>query len=512
MSGRGTATVRRPGTAVPPPPAPPRKRTLREKFRIGMVVASALVLATTGTAWGLYRDVTAGIVTTDVVVGDSSDGAQNILLVGVDSRTDTKGNPLPDEVLRQLHAGPDTGVLNSDTIIVLHVPDGGGAAAAFSVPRDTYVDIPGYRADKINAAYPAVSALTAEKLVAEGGHSRQDVDAQSRQAGRTALVKSVEELTGLSIDHYAEINLLGFANLTQAVGGVDVCLRNATSDVLSGADFAAGTTTLSGANALSFVRQRHGLPQGDLSRIRRQQVFLAAVAKKILSAGTLTDTGKLSALIGVAQQSLVIDSGWDLLGFAQQAAGIAGGRLEFVTIPTEGTQTMETVGSVVRVDRSRVHDFVEQTVEEQERKAAEAAEAAAKATPPPPVPGPLTLVASRYVVDVRNGSPVSGLASTVVNRMRDLGFIRGGTANAEPTDESVVRYTGADRAAAQQVAEQLGGLPVEASDETVAGHLMVVLGTDFDRSVLPASAPVPAENAPPPPTAPITADGVPCID
>ena len=301
MSGRGTATVRRPGTAVPPPPAPPRKRTLREKFRIGVVVASALVLATTGTAWGLYRDVTAGIVTTDVVVGDSSDGAQNILLVGVDSRTDTKGNPLPDEVLRQLHAGPDTGVLNSDTIIVLHVPDGGGAAAAFSVPRDTYVDIPGYRADKINAAYPAVSALTAEKLVAEGGHSRQDVDAQSRQAGRTALVKSVEELTGLSIDHYAEINLLGFANLTQAVGGVDVCLRNATSDELSGADFAAGTTTLSGANALSFVRQRHGLPQGDLSRIRRQQVFLAAVAKKILSAGTLTDTGKLSALIGVAQ-------------------------------------------------------------------------------------------------------------------------------------------------------------------------------------------------------------------
>jgi hypothetical protein len=95
--------------------------------------------------------------------------------------------------------------------------------------------------------------------------------------------------------------------------------------------------------------------------------------------------------------------------------------------------------------------------------------------------------------------------------MRDLGFLRGSTDNAEPTEESVVRYTGADRGAALQVAEQLGGLQVEASDQTVAGHLLVVLGSDFDRSVLPARGPVTVA-APPPPTAPITADGVPCID
>jgi len=114
-------------------------------------------------------------------------------------------------------------------------------------------------------------------------------------------------------------------------------------------------------------------------------------------------------------------------------------------------------------------------------------------------------------VDVRNGSPVRGLAVTVVDRMRDLGFLRGSTDNAEPTKESVVRYTGADRSAALQVAEQLGGLAVEASDQTVAGHLMVVLGTDFDRSVLPTPGPA-TPAAPPAPTGPITADGVPCID
>ena len=129
------------------------------RLRVAAAVASALVFLLTGVAWGLYRDVTAGITTTDVIAGGGDGGPLDILLVGVDSRTDTKGNPLPPEVLEQLHTGGDTPrVLNSDTIILLHVPEDGGAAVAFSIPRDAYVDIPGYRTDKINAAYPAVSA------------------------------------------------------------------------------------------------------------------------------------------------------------------------------------------------------------------------------------------------------------------------------------------------------------------------------------------------------------------
>ena len=148
---------------APRPDAVPRP-TVGHRLRVGTAIASALVLVLTGGAWGLYRNVTAGITTTDVIRGGSSDGAQNILLVGVDSREDAQGNPLPQSVLDQLHGGPDTGVLNSDTIIVLHVPAGGGAAVAFSIPRDAYVDIPGYRRDKINAAYPAMKALVEQQL------------------------------------------------------------------------------------------------------------------------------------------------------------------------------------------------------------------------------------------------------------------------------------------------------------------------------------------------------------
>ena len=357
--------------------APSRPRTLLRRLRLAAVAASALVLLVNGTAWGLYRDLTGGIVTTNVIATGSNSGPQDILLVGVDSRTDAQGNPLPQEVLEQLHTGGDNPrVLNSDTIILLHVPAGGGAAVAFSIPRDSYVDIPGYRQDKINAAYPAVQALTAERLVGEGVRDRARIDAESAEAGRTALIGAVERLTGVTVDHYAEINLLGFYNLTRAIGGVDVCLKNAVDEPLSGAHLPAGPSTVSGADALAFVRQRHGLPEGDLSRIRRQQVFLAAVADKVLAGGTLTDPAKLAGLVQVAQQSVVLDAGWDLLAFARQASDIAAGNLEFLTVPTGGTGT-NARGSVVLVDPAQVRTFVEQHTAARDDAARRAREAAA---------------------------------------------------------------------------------------------------------------------------------------
>jgi LCP family protein required for cell wall assembly len=489
--------------------APARDRIVR-RLRIAAVVSSVLVLAVTGTAWGLYRDITAGIVTTDVIAGGGNGGDQNILLVGVDSRTDAQGNPLPPEILRELNSGADTGVLNSDTIMLLHVPEGGGAAVAFSIPRDAYVDIPGFRTDKINAAYPAVKALTAERLVAEGTRTPAQLEAEAARAGRSALIGAVERLTDVQIDHYAELNLLGFYNLTTAIGGVDVCLANPVDEPLSGARFAAGQQTISGRDALAFVRQRHGLPDGDLSRIRRQQVFLAAVGDKVLSTGTLTDPAALGALIEVVQQSVVLDEGWDLLAFAQQASDIAAGNLEFVTIPTAGTERNDR-GDVVLVDDDDVSRFIEARIEAQ-RIAAEQAAQVREAEPPPPV----NVIASRYIVDVRNGSETAGLASDARDHLTDLGFDGGTVGNGEPTETTVVRYTGPDGDAARSVADQLGGVDVERDDTVAQGHLLVVLGADFDTSVIPAPAPVaavaPEGSAPPPVDAAITSASVPCID
>ena len=486
------------------PARPPRpRRAARDRLRRWLVVTSALVLALTGAAWGIYRDVTAGITTTDVIGRGGGDGAQDILLVGVDSRTDARGNPLPPEVLRTLHGGPASGVLNADTIILLHVPEDGGAAVAFSIPRDAYVDIPGYRRDKINAAYPATKLRAAEELVAEGVRDQARIEVESAQVGRRSLVETVEALTGVEVDHFAEINLYGFYTLTNAIGGVDVCLKKAVDDELSGARLPSGPQTIAGADALAFVRQRHGLPEGDLSRIRRQQVFLAAVADKVLSRGTLTDPAAIARLVDVAERSLVIDQGWDVLAFAQQASGIAAGNMEFVTIPTHGTES-NSRGNVVVVDRTEVRKFVEQRVA-MAAAAAEAQAEAAAAAPPP-----LEVEAHRYVVHVRNASGMTGMAARVSDRLRALGFLRGTVDNTEPSETSVVLHSGSSEGA-DAVAEQLGGLPVDDDDTVPLGHVEVRLGGDFDPAVL-GPAPAASTPGPDPRSGPITAAGVPCID
>jgi LCP family protein required for cell wall assembly len=503
-------TPRPPRAEAPQPARGPRRRSTAERARIGSVVASVLVLLVTGTAWGLYRDITAGITTTDVIAGGGDGGDQDILLVGVDSRTDAQGNPLPAEVLRTLHAGGSSGVLNSDTIILLHVPEDGGRATAFSIPRDSYVDIPGYGRDKVNAAYPATKAVAAEELVAEGVQDRARIEAESAQAGRSALIGAVEGLTGVEIDHYAEINLLGFYNLTTAIGGVEVCLNAPVDEPLSGAELPAGPQTISGADALAFVRQRHELPQGDLSRIRRQQVFLAAVADKILSSGTLTNPRALRDLIDVAQRSLVIDEGWDLLAFARQAAGIAAGAIEFVTIPTAG-RTDNASGDVLLVDPAAVSAFVERHIEVEPPPEPAPDEAPAEAPAPPPV----DVDEGRYVVHVGNGSDAAGLAATVSEALGAAGFVRGTVGNTEPSATSVVRHRDSE-AAARAVAARLGGLDVERDGSVSGGHVQVVLGADFEPGpqLAPAVRAASATSAAPapPPDGTITAAGVPCID
>ncbi|OLM33499.1 Cell envelope-associated transcriptional attenuator LytR-CpsA-Psr, subfamily A1 [Pseudonocardia sp. Ae717_Ps2] len=475
---------------------PPRGRGLLARLRLAVAVLSALTVLLTGAAWTLYRDVTGGITTTNLLFGGSAGGEQNILLVGVDSRTDAQGNPLPADVLAQLRSGAESGVLNSDTIIVVHLPADGGSATAFSIPRDSEVSIPGIGRNKINAAYPQTKAQTASRLVAEGVRDPRQIDQDSSQAGRQALIDTVQDLTGLAIDHFAEVNLLGFYNLTNAVGGVDVCLKAPAKDAFSGADSPAGPQTISGADALAFVRQRHGLAGGDLSRINRQQVFLAAVANKVLSSGTLTDPRKLGALVEVIQQSVVIDSGWDLLGFAREASSIAAGKMDFLTIPTGGPET--TGGKdVLLVDPAEVRDFVARHTEpEPEEAAATSTEAA------PPV-----------VADVANGSGVTGLAAQVADTLGRNGFTPGEVGNAPDRTTSVVRYSQADGdAAARRVADALGGIGVEQSDAVAQGRVQVLLGTDRANGGRTSAAAAAPAAAPAPSTPPITAGGVPCID
>lgn len=521
------AWATRPGSAPPRSggpvtPRPHRRgitttlRRLAAVTRAVAVLASVVVFTITGVGWATLRGADDHLVTSDVIGSRPAppDGATDILLVGVDSRTDAQGHPLPPAVLRELHASAEDGVLNTDTIILVRVPNDGSRAYAISIPRDSYVEIPDYRKDKINAAYPATKALTAQSLMRQGVTDPATVEAQSAAAGRRVLRETVEQLTGLTVDHYAEINLLGFYNLTNAIGGVDVCLRQPVNDQFSGSHFPAGVQIVSGASALAFVRQRHGLPGGDLDRIRRQQVFLAAVARKVLSAGTLANPSRLRALIDAVTQSVVLDSDWDILGFAEQLQGLAAGNIQFVTIPTDGLRTNDR-GSVVVVDPEQVQRFLSDLI------GAPPASTAPPSTPPP----------AETTVDVRNASGVTGLASRVADQLAIAGYLRGLTQNAPRSAASSVHYAVGEEAAARAVGDALGGVDTEPDVTVPPGTVRVYLGTDFAGAAEVAATTggpsglsgTSGPSSPAGPSAsgggpagvtapPITADGEPCVN
>jgi LCP family protein required for cell wall assembly len=334
--------------------------------RVIVALVSVIVLSTIGVAWFTLHAFRANTNTTSALAELSKqpnqppidDGAEDILLVGSDSRTDAQGNPLPTSVLRQLRTEFDAG-LNTDTIMLLRLPHNGGTAYAISIPRDAYVSIPGYQDDKINSAYGVTKARTAQHLVDGGDRDRGDVDRQSSVAGQKALIETVQNLTGVHVDHYVEVNLYGFYLLSNAIGGVDVCLRHSTSDSDSGANFRAGKQSVAGGDALSFVRQRKNLPGGDLDRIVRQQVFLASALKKVLSAGTLTSPSAVSGLIDTARASLVTDPGLDVASLAQQAQSLVSGAMVFVTIPVVDSNARSPRGqSIVSVNVGQVRAFV----------------------------------------------------------------------------------------------------------------------------------------------------------
>ena len=171
-------------------------------------------------------------------------------------------------------------------------------------------------------------------------------------AGARATIGAVQQLTGLPISHFAAVNLAGFADISTAIGGVPVCLRAPARDSYTGLSLPAGPQEVGGSQALAFVRQRHGLPNGDLDRIARQQVFLAGATETLLSTNTLADPFALARISEAVSRSVTLDAGWDVLGFARQMQGLSAGAVTFRTIPTGSDGAEHVVGRHGRGGRS----------------------------------------------------------------------------------------------------------------------------------------------------------------
>ena len=480
--GAGDASARREparsgrGGASRPPAGRRRHPLVADLTRTVAAVISVLCLVVTGIGWTLVHGLNKDLERPDGldVSENVLDGAVDILLVGTDNRTDAQGNPLSQEELQTLRTGEEDSE-NTDTILLVRIPKDGSSATAISIPRDTYVDTRTVGKTKINGVYGSTKQQVLEHAMAnsqDGKASEQD-EKEAVKAGRNALINSVRDLTGVEVDHYAEIGLLGFVLLTDAVGGVPVCLKEAVDEPLSGAHFHAGVQTVMGSDALSFVRQRHELEAGDLDRIVRQQVFMAQLVKKILSAGTLADPSKLGKLTDAARRSFVIDDNWDFVDFAMKLKDISGGNVRFETIPVTSIDGVGENGeSVVTVDRKHVHTFVAGFAGADAPKDTGAAPttSAAPAGPPP----------SEITVDVVNATAQSGLAQGVAQALAEGGYVSGGiSSDPEGAYTSHVSAAKAGDKSAAEVARALGGLPVQVDPAVPAGQVSVVLADDY---------------------------------
>jgi hypothetical protein len=305
-----------------------------------------------------------------------------------------------------------------------------------------------------------------------------------------------------------QVSLLGFYRISEAIGGVKVCLtaaQNASTDRdnfgsgYSGIDLPKGVSVIKGAQALAFVRQRHGLPHGDLDRIKRQQYFLRAAFEKVASAGVLLNPFKLHDLLNAVGSSLLTDPGLDLLALARQFDSIGSGKIDFATIPNNGSQVIYPDGvetAIVAVNRAAMPAFVAQL----EGKGDDALKRATPAAP------------RTVTVDVLNGTDVPRLASRNAAALRALGFrINAVDSASSTTPTTVVQYPPGQEARAKAVLRAVPGAKAVATPDV--GRVTVVLGTD-GRQVrgLAAATPKTGSGVASPRTKPAPDAGIPCID
>ncbi len=437
-----------------------------------MALVSAGALLLTAAGYYVAHGALGGITVSDALRPEdprSSGNNMNILLIGLDSRKDQDGNDLPWSILKHLHAGDsDDGGYNTNTLILVHV-GADDKVVAFSIPRDDWVPfngVPGYNHIKIKEAYGLTKQYVAQKLANQGVSDQKELETKGREAARAATLRAVRSLTGVPIDYFAEVNLAGFYDMAQSLGGVEVCLNHPVYDSYSGADFPAGRQRLDAAQALAFVRQRHGLENGDLDRTHRQQAFLSSVMQELQDAGTFTNLDKLKSLMTVARKDLVLSAGWDD-DLIQRLGALAGGDVEFRTLP------------VVRYDNIDGQDV--NIID----PAAIKAEVAAAIGAAPPTTATTTAAAKpnpSTVVDVINAGSMSGMAGEVSRALKKHGYTEGQVRDRNSGDPTTttIEYGAGAQTDASNVATLLGlDAPKQPDPSIQSGHIRVTVDTNF---------------------------------
>jgi LCP family protein required for cell wall assembly len=387
--------------------------------------------------------------------------SENILVYGDDSR---KGLTPHQQYILRTGSDPTD---NTDTIMIVHISPGRHLVTVLSIPRDTMV--PQYAC----AAGPGYTGQQADPA------GNVQINALLEIGGPVCLWKTLEQQTGIYINHFIGIGMLGFVNVVDDLGGVNVCVPYNVNDPVSGLDLTAGEHHITGVQALAFWRTREDIGTGsDLERIQRDQFMSAQVVKGVLSSGLLSDPLKLLSVVTDAAASMTTDSGMspsDLVNIGESLHHLSSKDVQFITAPNE-----PWTGDPDRV----------QFAEPQASQvfAAIAHDVTVPKTQPVPTTSTgspaqvLTTSPSNVKVEVLNGSGISGLADQAAVGLTSRGFDVTGTANAASFayTNSVIEYAAtSDMAAVNTLKQELTDVTELQVSTLTPGTVQLILGSDF---------------------------------
>lgn len=320
-SGADTTSARSAGSALRRP-----GRGWRIALLSVLAIFLVLTLATGGLALWVRHSIASGIEfiadpfagiparAPQQKVAAGEEPAVNILVLGTDSRTSASDPSQWKE-----------GAQRTDAIMIVQVSGDRKTVSVMSIPRDSWVEIPGHGQGKINAAYS--------------------------YGGPSLTIHTVENLTGIHIDHFAVANFESFVALTNEIGGVRVNLK--TPQTLAGKELGAGAQVLNGQQALAYTRERSSLPNGDFDRVKRQQTWMRSIVSRVLTNGTLSSPTALYSFLKTASRTVAVDESFTLnqmQSLALETRHLHSNDIAFMTVPTAGTGTSADGQSIVTLD------------------------------------------------------------------------------------------------------------------------------------------------------------------
>jgi LCP family protein required for cell wall assembly len=472
------------------------KRLIAASAKVLAALVSTVAVVVTGIGWIGYRSASSGITTSAALAGEPAPTGsdQNILIMGLDSRRDQRGRPLPADIYDALHAGrEDSGEGDADALILLHLPARDAPATAISIPRDDYVELAGCPTWNCRGKVKQAYRFAYESVMERGGSDNMQpgnasAEAQAsaakeqkaRDAGRKAQISTVKRLLQVQIDHFIEVTLVGFFQIARVVEPITVCLNEDTSDrYYSGAYFHRGIQQISGAQAMAFVRQRRDADDAlfsDLDRTRRQQAFIAALVNALRHSRALSSPRGLRSLLDVARQNVAVDAGFDLDGFMRDASAFRNRPVALYTLPVTDFSQLSDGEDVNIVDVSTIRSIVRNLLPADSLTATTSTRGINATTqavdPTRPIEGSI-------VLNVVNASGKQGEAAELEKSLARGAFTKGAVSTADSTKQtSTIVYGPGAQSAGAELADELD-ITAKASNSVAPNTVRLTVGTDF---------------------------------